>query len=338
MGENIGYDEILISDNSSDTCSFNITKEEARNIICEHMKESRLRKIIRNTSIVAWGQAINDSDVDRWLTNFNGEFLEDVDCEKCLALWLLKHFTFYTKNDIHILCKVAFNQLIHTKLLENATRKPEEIVAELYRDTLYMGLGNESESGKSMLYYFRQENKLPKTCFIYDSSKKYTNVVYFDDVTMSGTQAIDYIELKRINASSTYACFLFATDDAVNKIKKAKQDIEVISSISLDERDRAFFPNSYVFSDKNIRELRSIAEEFCLFYGKKAVEGMGDYMENNPLGFANGQYLLGFDYNTPDNTLPIFWGQGSGWIPLFKRYHKIYTNGKESAIDGRKYY
>ena len=60
-------------------------------------------------------------------------------------------------------------------------------------------------------------------------------------------------------------------------------------------------------------------------------------MENYPLGYDNGQYMLGFEYNTPDNTLPIFWGMGDGWVPLFKRYQKIY-NGKEYLLDARKYY
>ena len=61
-------------------------------------------------------------------------------------------------------------------------------------------------------------------------------------------------------------------------------------------------------------------------------------MKNYPLGFNDGAYLIGFEYNTPDNTLPIFWGTSNNWKPIFTRYEKIYGNGKESAIDGRKYY
>ena len=65
---------------------------------------------------------------------------------------------------------------------------------------------------------------------------------------------------------------------------------------------------------------------------------MGGYIEKCPLGFADGQYLFGLSYNTPDNTLPIFWGKAEGWQPLFTRYHKNLGDGKEIAIDGRIYY
>jgi hypothetical protein len=47
----------------------------------------------------------------------------------------------------------------------------------------------------------------------------------------------------------------------------------------------------------------------------------------DPLGYKDGQLLLGFSHNTPDNTLPIFWSEGHPprlWEPMFKRYHKNY--------------
>ncbi|MDR2409621.1 MAG: hypothetical protein LBE13_16135, partial [Bacteroidales bacterium] len=44
----------------------------------------------------------------------------------------------------------------------------------------------------------------------------------------------------------------------------------------------------------------------------------------DPLGYKDGEYAFGFYYNTPDNSLPIFWGQKNGWLPILKRYHKNY--------------
>jgi len=110
-----------------------------------------------------------------------------------------------------------------------------------------------------------------------------------------------------------------------------------MATMILDNRDKAFSDSSYVFSDDKVCNIREIAREFCRLYGSIAIEKC-DYMDKHPLGFADGQYLLGFEYNTPDNTLPIFWGTSNGWYPLFTRYQKIYGNGKESALDGRKYY
>lgn len=47
---------------------------------------------------------------------------------------------------------------------------------------------------------------------------------------------------------------------------------------------------------------------------------------NHPLGYRDGQLLLGFAYNTPDNSLPIIWSSGTRdvpWTPVFKRYSKL---------------
>ena len=45
------------------------------------------------------------------------------------------------------------------------------------------------------------------------------------------------------------------------------------------------------------------------------------------LGYNNDAYAFGFFYNTPDNTLPIFWSDHGDWKPIMKRYDKKYTNG-----------
>ena len=62
------------------------------------------------------------------------------------------------------------------------------------------------------------------------------------------------------------------------------------------------------------------AEQMCRFYGSSLVPG-------DPFGYDNGQLLIGFHHNTPDNTLPIFWYDepgGTSWTPIFKRYPKYY--------------
>jgi len=168
------------------------------------------------------------------------------------------------------------------------------------------------------------------------SKTPYENLVYIDDVTISGEQALEYIESRNIKANNTYVAVMIATEDAIKNLKNSRKKVKPIATMILDQRDKAFSDAAYVFSDKRIREIRTIAQEFCEMYGKKAVKGCG-YMVTHPLGFDDGQYMISFEYNTPDNTLPIFWGTGSGWNPLFKRYPKIYK-GEEYVLDDRKYY
>lgn len=313
-----------------------INKNDAEKIIENKLDEMRLKRIIRNTSIVAWKQEISDTQIDKWLSNFNGQYFKEIRNERKLALWLLAHFTYYTYDDIRILCKDIFNQFLHMKLVESNTQNIEQEIIEIINNTLFIGLGNDSESGNNILYYFRQENQLSKKNFEIDSNMCFENLVYIDDVTISGEQAIEYIKSRNINAKNVYAALLLATEDAKKRLTKPDVNIKTISMMTLDDRDKTFSDSTYVFSEKKIAQLRPFAKEFCQLYGKISVQKCG-YMVNYPLGFDDGQYMIGFEYNTPDNTLPIFWGNGGGWIPLFKRYPKIYS-GKEYKLDGRKYY
>ncbi|MCM1235984.1 MAG: hypothetical protein NC489_38325 [Ruminococcus flavefaciens] len=313
-----------------------ISKDAAEKIISESLDEIRLRRIIRNTSVVAWNKEISDIQIDRWLENFDGGYFISAKNEKKLALWLLAHFTYYTYGDVRILCRNLFNQYLHVKLQNHRDEDVADAVTDIIKNTVFIGLGNDSESGNNILYYFRQENQLPKTCFEIRSGHRYKNLVYIDDVTISGSQAIEYINTRNIDAENVYAALLIATESAIIHLSDSGIGIKPIATMILDERDQTFSDKAYVFSDKRVAAIKPFAREFCEWYGSIATKGCG-YMEKHPLGYKNGQYMIGFEYNMPDNTLPIFWGTGGGWIPLFKRYQKIY-NGERYIPDGRKYF
>lgn len=62
-----------------------------------------------------------------------------------------------------------------------------------------------------------------------------------------------------------------------------------------------------------------ILREMALCYGKLLLP-------LHPGGFDDNQLLIGFHHNTPDNTLPIIWAEGTvtqAWTPAFRRYPKI---------------
>lgn len=313
-----------------------ISKKEAEIKIAENLDIKRLKRIIRNTSVVAWKKEISDEKIEDWLNNFDGSYFDEIENEKKLALWLLAHFSYYTMDDVRVLCKNLFNQYLHEKLRNYGGTDLTQVINDIIDNTIFIGLGNDSESGNNILYYFRQENLLSKKSFEIDTGQTYENLVYVDDVTISGEQALEYIESRNVKAHNTYVATLIATEDAIRRLSYAKDNIKPISTVILDQRDRAFSASTYVFSEKRMADIREIAQEFCELYGKKAVNGCG-YMAKYPLGFDDGQYMISFEYNTPDNTLPIFWGSAYGWIPLFKRHPKIYKE-EEYVLDGRKYY
>jgi hypothetical protein len=75
----------------------------------------------------------------------------------------------------------------------------------------------------------------------------------------------------------------------------------------------------------------------CRKYGHQHIKSICEHLrlsdeetaqlaDDHSLGFENGQLLVGFHHNTPDNTLPIIWydEEFASWTPIFKRYNKIY--------------
>ena len=59
-----------------------VDKREAERIIADCLDADRLRRIIRNTSIVAWQKEISEEKIDEWLQNFVGGYFENVENEK----------------------------------------------------------------------------------------------------------------------------------------------------------------------------------------------------------------------------------------------------------------
>jgi hypothetical protein len=63
----------------------------------------------------------------------------------------------------------------------------------------------------------------------------------------------------------------------------------------------------------------NLFEQMARHYGQVLFPG-------HAAGYKDGQFMLGFTHNTPDNTLPIFWDEGrkTPWNPIFVRYDKVY--------------
>lgn len=312
------------------TCS----NEEIRQIK-ELFSREKLLSYIMDTSKVAWNDVVTPAGIKQWLDNFTGEIVGDREAEQSLALWLLYHFVYYTDRDVRTLCKSLYRQILHHLLIDLQEEwELEKKLEWIYTHTVYMGLGNESESGNTILYYFRQENNLAKQCFELRDETKY--IVFIDDITISGTQASFYLKNYSGSSNKLYFATLLSTSLATQRIKEKAEGIPIICTMTLEERDKAFSDNSYIFSNKRINKYRLLVRTLCEHYGTIAAEGY-EGMKNDPLGFGDGQYLIGFHYNTPNNTLPIFWGEGNSWTPIFKRHEKIYTR-RGTIYDERQYY
>lgn len=290
--------------------------------------EEELLNIIMHTSTIGWDGELVERDIETWLSNFKGKVCK-IKYERLLALWLLSHFTYYNESEVKHLCRVLYKDLLHFILKE--TTKPLASIEDTFK--LFFSKSNiisaeeTGGSGGFIAYIFRQENHLPiKQLFNFsleNISDKIENVIVIDDVTLtSGKDGQMYKFWEKAKSKypkkNFYLLTLIATESSYEFLTKTF-DLKIVTTVRLDNRDKCFANESDVFS--SFPQLIPIAKAFAEYYGKEI--GITD-----PLGYKDGQFTFGFYYNTPDNTLPIFWGQINNWIPVLRRYHKNYTTLK----------
>lgn len=300
--------------------------------------------------------------IDEWLANF------DNDQERDYALYLLSRLMYFSSSNIRNLLKALYRDLYRYPIIQeirkaNANTLDEAFIeAEFKKElmhTRFLGVGNPSESGVHLLYYFRQENRITKRLFVNtddviqrhaDGSVSLrsdfsdaTRFVFIDDLCGSGQQAttdtnvrrcVDDIRSLKPDAKISYL-MLFGMTEGIEVVKGSGLYDYAEAVIELDESYKCFSDVSRYFQD-GIHK-KDVAEDIAYHYGYDIIH---EYLkllgydpkaqdlgaEKNALGFGNCQLLISMHHNTPDNTLPIIWfDEIEGlWNPIFKRYNKVY--------------
>lgn len=291
-------------------------------------------KIIELDSYI-WRTNFKDAGIKQWRENFDSE-------DVTLAQKLLSQFLYFDDVMIREMLISLYRDLviypIKQQIIFNGIAS--NIEKEINK-TRFLGMGNPSESGTFLLYYFRQINNINKNLFI-DGSKvqlnnndtEITRYIYIDDMSITGSQITNYatneqhtITAKKIkdnNPDIEINCYLlFATDTALEKIKKLGIFDGVESIFELDGSFNCFSedPSSRYLKTQNERsEVKTMLKKYMHNYKVGELEG-----NDRMFGFKEAGLLLGLNHNTPNNTLPIFWGEGPKWNPLFIRYGKNYA-------------
>lgn len=287
--------------------------------------EATMLAVLKKTIEQSWKVDLDIEDIEIWLRNFTGRIF-DVENERRLALWMLCNFTYYNEEEVNHLCRMLFKNLVHRLMLNNHLQN-ENDAEDCINNTVFMSIGNASESGGLILYHFRQENNLDLDRFIFPSDVLETNsdaIVCVDDVMISGETASKFFKAhkEKLSSKKVYYISLIATDDAIKILEDL--GIVVICCARLDKRYQLFSDSSlafYKYSDEKK-------------FAKEMAEGYGKILESEmPLGYKNGQYSFGLFYNIPNNSLPIFWSTHNNWSPIFLRKEK-YKNAKQAK---RKY-
>lgn len=303
---------------------------------------------IKILSDTVWDGRATNEEVNSWISNFN-KGSEGNPCEQLHALYLLSQFMYFSSREIKELIKSVYRDLFKYPVVESIRRQNHDttdiefIENEFKKElslTRFLGVGNPSESGSHLLYYFRQENCLPKHLFI--STHEIFNLevgkgitladpqikryVFFDDFCGGGTQATGYLlaivaQMKLLNPDVRVEYYvLFANLKGLEYLENNTEINKCDAVFKLDETYKCFGEKSRhkPFSTSELDW--EFTEEFTCRYGKTLYTKW-------PLGHGDCQLLIGFFHNTPNNSLPILWFDDknkASWEAIFKRYPKVY--------------
>jgi hypothetical protein len=292
----------------------------------------------------AWRDAdINSAKVDDWLRNFKGEVLA-VDVERRHAIHLLQQFIYFGRAEITECLHVLFrDHFVYPTVqeLKRTLSEPQQIAAALTerveKETVFVGVGLPAESGTHMLYTFRAVNDLQTLTLLSLDQIFFHNqdgnvgmnpptlkhLVFIDDLCGSGDQIVQRTSenIRKIrewfpSLKITYFV-LIATADGLDIARKSQLFDVVEAAITFDADYKAFGENSLCYRE----QYASISSN----EGRQIAEGYGQALYPKwPLGHKDCQLLFGFEHNTPDNTLPIFWHKDSPrpWFAIFPRVIK----------------
>jgi hypothetical protein len=298
-----------------------------------------LKSKIKKLQEFLWPKYITWPKVNDWIDNFK----IDEDTDKVQLLYLLSQFMFFDTREVRELLKCIYRDKFKHALINSIDSDDHDYIERSLTNDIqnsrFIPVGNPSESGAHLLYYFRQDNKLSKENFLNTSeiyspivniegkvslkinNNEVNHYVFIDDLCGSGTQVKEYLyqhcaNIRAINPNIKLHYYtMFAMSEGLKFIKKLGIFDYVDTIYTLDETFRCFGDKSRYYQNTKLPISRDKCREICLKVGLTLVP-------HHPLGYKDCQLLMGFYYNTPDNTLPVIWSTNN-WEPMFKRYGKF---------------
>lgn len=249
-----------------------------------------------------------------WLAQF------ETVAEQLLAVKLLAHFQFFDVDAIRQASSQLHQWLLSQPGFDLETAKFTHFAT--------------GKSGGLIQYFYRQASQLPnQASMAFDLAlappeivpgKPVNTLVLVDDFLGSGAEADYFLTClaEALNAQGkTYKQIYFlpivayqeGIDRLVKKFSGPPLNLKVHGAI---QPPKVLDTTSSYFSDDEKTQLNTMMKKYAeRVYPQERFGPVA-----TPFGYRNGQALVGFFYNTPTNTLPIFWSGFNGWQPLFRRY------------------
>jgi hypothetical protein len=297
--------------------------------------EEDLKDKIKVMSQTIWEGKANGPQIDTWLSNFTGQVI-DIATERRHALYWLSRYMYYGVREVEALLRAIYLDLFRYPLIEAARKKNGDtrdqiLLSRLFNEELsrtrFLPFGGMAKSGAMLLYHFRHITGLSEELFAavegVEAKKPEctpptaTRYVFIDDLLGSGDQASSYMKrfvapIRDAYGSSVEISYfvMFATEAGVNLLRASHKELDRIEAVHvLDDSFKCF--------DSDTRYYPAFGLDSAT--GKSIASLYGSRVDPHPLGYKDSQLLLGFFYNTPDNTLPVIWSRGSSWKPIFGR-------------------
>ena len=149
--------------------------------------------------------------------------------------------------------------------------------------------------------------------------KKDEIVIFVDDFIGTGKSFLrdwqkeglhEFMVVNDLYEKGMYYVAAIAMQSAKEYLKYKLPEVTVIG----DTRSRIFCPkhSPFILGEGSLK-----MKEIAIKYGL----GIRVYSQKpmfQPLGFSNSEALIAFDHSTPNNTLPIIWGD-KNWYPIYPR-------------------
>jgi hypothetical protein len=308
-------------------------------------KEKLDKKIISYIKSI-WLGKVNYPQVEEWLSNFNNPDDEVSEIEKVNMLYLLSKFSYLGEKEIKILLESLYNDLFkQPKINEIRSDNKNTMNIALISDefqkildkTFFVSVGTAANSGGHLLYPFNKVNTDvdEKHCKTQDAIMtvveqfEYEHVIltnenidcyiFLDDIIGTGDQVLSklrkHIRLLREKKTDLVIKYfsMLATSKGLKTVRDSNLFDEVKTVFELDDSFISLEEGSRYYNSSLKEVSITIAKQVALSYGTKHK------LYSPVLGHGECQLLLGFNYNTPDNSLPIFWSDKNQWKPIFKR-------------------
>lgn len=295
--------------------------EEFNNIKVENylsdMSEDKSGKIPDNYI----GSDIFYNHIEEWIDFFE---LED----RNIFLKLLENYRYYTEKDVRnsikkIINKIEYNNrgnLNNVFFITFPSKKGVKSGGDDLRSMLQIvGLG-----------------KIVKSNIIADSDKNIDNItskarviVFLDDIVGSGKtmygnieSCINKLKLEDHKEIKIYVAVIYGREKKIKKKINELEKLGVKIEYILIENGKKCFDESNIFDTKDIHRFKSTVVD----YENKIQQNSIQEKESVVLGYNKNQFLVSFNYNTPNNTLSNFWKPSSVSVPLFIRNEYIRPN------------